>query len=102
MFIFASRRRHTRCALVTGVQTCALPIFPEPEATELGRYLDRVRVAGGRRFPGYPGVELERGARDQPEGGRLHQTPESRPAGGGLELPVPCLLQPRGDRKSVV
>src|SRR3546814_5573917 len=26
-FFFASRRRHTRCALVTGVQTCALPIF---------------------------------------------------------------------------
>src|SRR3546814_14956213 len=25
---FSSRRRHTRCALVTGVQTCALPIFP--------------------------------------------------------------------------
>src|SRR3546814_899254 len=27
-FFFSSRRRHTRCALVTGVQTCALPIFP--------------------------------------------------------------------------
>src|SRR3546814_9776925 len=26
LFFFASRRRHTRCALVTGVQTCALPI----------------------------------------------------------------------------
>src|SRR3546814_11562043 len=26
MFFFSSRRRHTRCALVTGVQTCALPI----------------------------------------------------------------------------
>src|SRR3546814_8695460 len=26
VFLFASRRRHTRCALVTGVQTCALPI----------------------------------------------------------------------------
>src|SRR3546814_149551 len=26
----SSRRRHTRCALVTGVQTCALPIYPEP------------------------------------------------------------------------
>src|SRR3546814_6071201 len=26
-FFFSSRRRHTRCALVTGVQTCALPIF---------------------------------------------------------------------------
>src|SRR3546814_8937655 len=24
---FSSRRRHTRCALVAGVQTCALPIF---------------------------------------------------------------------------
>src|SRR3546814_8176141 len=27
---FSSRRRHTRCALVTGVQTCALPIALEP------------------------------------------------------------------------
>src|SRR3546814_4497731 len=27
-FFFSSRRRHTRCALVTGVQTCALPILP--------------------------------------------------------------------------
>src|SRR3546814_11227110 len=27
MFLFSSRRRHTRCALVTGVQTCALPIL---------------------------------------------------------------------------
>src|SRR3546814_6768058 len=25
LFFFSSRRRHTRCALVTGVQTCALP-----------------------------------------------------------------------------
>src|SRR3546814_8746538 len=27
IFFFSSRRRHTSCALVTGVQTCALPIF---------------------------------------------------------------------------
>src|SRR3546814_2066795 len=27
-FFFSSRRRHTSCALVTGVQTCALPISP--------------------------------------------------------------------------
>src|SRR3546814_4353712 len=26
-FFFSIRRRHTRCALVTGVQTCALPIY---------------------------------------------------------------------------
>src|SRR3546814_18451281 len=28
LFFFSSRRRHTICALVTGVQTCALPIAP--------------------------------------------------------------------------
>src|SRR3546814_9304576 len=27
IFFFSSRRRHTRCALVSGVQTCALPIL---------------------------------------------------------------------------
>src|SRR3546814_2802023 len=26
-FFFSSRRRHTSCALLTGVQTCALPIY---------------------------------------------------------------------------
>src|SRR3546814_7473525 len=34
VFFFSSRRRHTRCALVTGFQTCALPIYsllPEVE-----------------------------------------------------------------------
>src|SRR3546814_5141660 len=30
LFFFSSRRRHTRCALVTGVQTCALPISISP------------------------------------------------------------------------
>src|SRR3546814_3930359 len=33
-FFFSSRRRHTRCALVTGVQTCALPIWYAPVAGE--------------------------------------------------------------------
>src|SRR3546814_2275358 len=28
LFFFSIRTRHTRCSLVTGVQTCALPIFP--------------------------------------------------------------------------
>src|SRR3546814_9130532 len=36
-FFFSSRRRHTRCALVTGVQTCALPIcFIKLKETKLG------------------------------------------------------------------
>src|SRR3546814_16726119 len=33
IFFFSSRRRHTRCALVTGVQTCALPISSAMETT---------------------------------------------------------------------
>src|SRR3546814_4219976 len=33
VFFFSSRRRHTRGALVTGVQTCALPIFRRPCAS---------------------------------------------------------------------
>src|SRR3546814_3971944 len=37
-FFFSSRRRHTSCALVTGVQTCALPIF-EQNIEELARTL---------------------------------------------------------------
>src|SRR3546814_2575225 len=38
-FFFSSRRRHTRCALVTGVQTCALPISSLRQAD--GRRLHR-------------------------------------------------------------
>src|SRR3546814_2712131 len=37
-FFFSSRRRHTRCALVTGVQTCALPI----SWTTLAQYADMI------------------------------------------------------------
>src|SRR3546814_4052195 len=36
VFFFASRRRHTRCALVTGVQTCALPICRDELYEEKG------------------------------------------------------------------
>src|SRR3546814_19260038 len=36
-FFFSSRRRHTRCALVTGVQTCALPISLSAASAERGR-----------------------------------------------------------------
>src|SRR3546814_5381812 len=36
-FFFSSRRRHTRCALVTGVQTCALPISGSSVGSETGK-----------------------------------------------------------------
>src|SRR3546814_2805841 len=41
MLFFSSRRRHTSCALVTGVQTCALPISPgapDPSRVVAGTY----------------------------------------------------------------
>src|SRR3546814_6390062 len=45
-FFFSSRRRHTRCALVTGVQTCALPIYSLQEGMDqMGEFEDaRVRL----------------------------------------------------------
>src|SRR3546814_1016639 len=80
VFFFSSRRRHTRCALVTGVQTCALPIFRsllrfQRIARTLARHdalapLEEVRLAPGlvwlaRRFSrraaaGRPGQKLAR------------------------------------------
>src|SRR3546814_12854336 len=39
MFVFSSRRRHTRCALGSAVQTCALPIYAD---------LDRVVIVMGK------------------------------------------------------
>src|SRR3546814_7350586 len=51
MFFFSSRRRHTRCALVTGVQTCALPIYQiDPLVEKIIRsfYDGNLRRAAGR------------------------------------------------------
>src|SRR3546814_8959694 len=45
VFFFSSRRRHTRCALVTGVQTCALPISVDLAE---GRALSHGSLAAGR------------------------------------------------------
>src|SRR3546814_7212518 len=41
---FSSRRRHTRCALVTGVQTCALPIYFNFARRQIG--IHRIGSAG--------------------------------------------------------
>src|SRR3546814_5090440 len=69
-FFFSSRRRHTSCALVTVVQTCALPIWitspvaseSRPQAKEKEDYLQdvllRVMPSGGciERVPKAPGM----------------------------------------------
>src|SRR3546814_10235434 len=46
VLFFSSRRRHTRCALVTGVQTCALPIYPgDFSSLKAGRALNAPGIA---------------------------------------------------------
>src|SRR3546814_9379938 len=63
-FFFASRRRHTRYALVTGVQTCALPIslsdlqVGQPDCPE-----QRGEVLGGLAVPSLRGDARLRGLR---------------------------------------
>src|SRR3546814_6026989 len=49
---FSSRRRHTRCALVTGVQTCALPIYRHRPV--LGRLRPLMRAASAMLSDGCP------------------------------------------------
>src|SRR3546814_9413866 len=55
--VFSSRRRHTRCALVTGVQTCALPIS---NVFERGRLLkgEKFLVHGGSSGIGLTAIQL--------------------------------------------
>src|SRR3546814_51724 len=49
-FLFSCRRRHTSCALVTGVQTCTLPLSvpgsTAPSYTRIDLRLDWRRIAG--------------------------------------------------------
>src|SRR3546814_1978428 len=49
LLFFSSRRRHTRCALVTGVQTCALPIL-YPGSAILREPVASVRQRCNRRI----------------------------------------------------
>src|SRR3546814_15972891 len=50
MFFFSSRRRHTRCALVTGVQTCALPIYSLRLQERFSELSLRVFTEGSTQF----------------------------------------------------
>src|SRR3546814_3210655 len=50
-FMFSSIRRHTRCALVTGVQTCALPIYPTAAGRPEARCQELGRASASNRHP---------------------------------------------------
>src|SRR3546814_2697555 len=57
---FSSRRRHTRCALVTGVQTCALPIceaLVQSRNLVSVRLLDAIGVEYARRYISHFGID---------------------------------------------
>src|SRR3546814_20021560 len=63
-FVFSSRGRHTRCALVTGVQTCALPIWRGGGArcAETGvELVDGAVALEPQRVLRQPAAESERG-----------------------------------------
>src|SRR3546814_6605221 len=87
-FFFSSRRRHTRCALVTGVQTCALPIYLDRvvvDLLDLDVLVARDGVGRGRRVGGvFPVEEAVVG------GERL------------AVVPGDALLQLPGDRQAVL
>src|SRR3546814_2764520 len=81
-FFFSSRRRHTRCALVTGVQTCALPISAKrlvntalehvnPAETGLDQPL-------GRRTDGDPGAADQHRSEERRVGKECVSTCRSR------------------------
>src|SRR3546814_19241409 len=123
-FFFSSRRRHTRCALVTGVQTCALPISDatisyekgtltlkfavQPEAphrfiglrltgTHTGAASIAEVTAAIRALPGKTGFILTR--LDTPPAPHIpptapHPPPTNRPAFTPLIRPLPVTKHP--------
>src|SRR3546814_570497 len=110
IFFFSSRRRHTRCALVTGVQTCALPISGHPGAGRPdpagGRHRERprsdrrpdagagrLRRGGGGRPRSRRLTSLDGGDRSPVEGARIRRA--------APELPEPAVLsRRRGGREA--
>src|SRR3546814_2895645 len=96
---FSSRRRHTRCALVTGVQTCALPISRSIEEVErTGRHWSKLRKMGS--FPAVRGNRVSRAGIGTSENRRGDR---GRPRSAPRRPPRRIRGQrPRRDRKSVV
>src|SRR3546814_19558428 len=99
VFFFSSRRRHTICALVTGVQTCALPISARRDSTSKGRLTaspaaaQRAPVGSIRRPPC-----CRRPTRTARTAARAGSVPEREPADGppsARRLPRPDRLNPQ-------
>src|SRR3546814_9846386 len=70
VFFFSSRRRHTSCSLVTGVQTCALPISVAGREEE--RYAAGLERGRHRVDRPAPQIDVQDGAVDRFRRGQLH------------------------------
>src|SRR3546814_5677847 len=95
-FFFSSRRRHTRCALVTGVQTCALPIL-RADGGERGfrqAVVGDHRVAAGDIDAWMMEGVFQTHAEVGEEGGELgYRRHDLAPAGGAeREAPDPAVV----------
>src|SRR3546814_8964624 len=79
VFFFSSRRRHTSCALVTGVQTCALPISPfrnidfQPELIYI---TPTVGLTGDIAMTVQAGIRHESNGRDGPQSRSINRSEE--------------------------
>src|SRR3546814_20970952 len=91
-FFFSSRRRHTRCALVTGVQTCALPIWPTGGRRQPRRYPREIAGVGfgelcvahcteASSIPAMAKLELSRELKLSPQTAWEHARSEERRVG---------------------
>src|SRR3546814_4384247 len=82
MFFFSSRRRHTRCALVTGVQTCALPILALIETVDdfFVQVMIEIEKAGEplRRAMDILASTFEKAVGRAPEASKLNRSEERR------------------------
>src|SRR3546814_10943040 len=98
--IFSSRRRHTSCALVTGVQTCALPIYRLPISRNTGDTPWTSRLSSwdrSGRTPARLADEMPPSVDEWPTAGQYH--------GAGLASAArfgPNRAVAEKDRKSVV
>src|SRR3546814_12425751 len=110
-FFFSSSGRHTRCALVTGVQTCALPISRALDAGALlpeARWPQQIEVQAGKHFVRPRYEVIANGAMKPPRRRIAHANVErvdlkpdppipelSNLLGKGIILPAPTLPPPR-------
>src|SRR3546814_12092307 len=113
IFFFSSRRRHTRCALVTGVQTCALPIFCRSDVCSRSRRVlaDQTMAKGrhqssllAKRVP--PGINEvdDRAKWDPAESCELHRSKKRRPSSrsqAGVKMKKPVFVSERSEERRV-